>query len=341
MRAAVYYSNSDVRVEERPRPSAGPGELLLRVEASGVCGSDVMEWYRIRKAPLVLGHEVAGTVEEIGDGVTDFAVGDRIVTTHHVPCGTCRYCGTDRESVCETLRTTTFDPGGFAEFVRIPEINVRLGTFRLPDGVGFVEASFVEPLACAVRGLRKAGVAAGQRVAVLGAGVSGALMIQLARARGAEAIVATDLDPFRLDLARRSGATATVAADDDVPARIREHLGGTGADLVVVCTAARPALAQALASVDRGGKILFFAPLSPGETLELPMWDLWRDCVDLVHSYAGPPADMREALDLIAAGEVDVGTLVTHRLGLDETARGFDLMVRADRSLKVVIEPQR
>jgi L-iditol 2-dehydrogenase len=337
----VYYSNSDVRIEERPRPSAGPGELLLRVEASGVCGSDVMEWYRIRKAPVVLGHEVAGTVAEVGDGVTDFAVGDRIVTTHHVPCGTCRYCATDRESVCETLRTTTFDPGGFAEFVRIPEVNVRLGTFRLPDHVGFVDASFVEPLACAVRGLRKAGIAAGQRVAVLGAGVSGALMIQLARARGAEAIVATDLDAFRLDQARRSGATATVRADDDVPARIRDHLGGSGADLVVVCTAARPALDQALASVDRGGKILFFAPLAPGETLALPMWDLWRDCVDLIHSYAGPPADMQEALDLIAAGRVDVGALVTHRLGLEETARGFALMVRADASLKVVIEPQR
>jgi len=341
VRAAVYYSNSDVRIEERPRPEIGPGEVLLRIEASGICGSDVMEWYRIRKAPVVLGHEVAGTVEAVGDGVTDFAPGDRIVTTHHVPCGACRYCRTDRESVCETLRTTSFDPGGFSEYVRLPAINVERGTFRLPDSVDFVEASFVEPLACAVRALRKAGLAAGHRVAVLGAGVSGALMIQIARAEGAEAIVATDVDGFRLEIARRSGATATIRADGDVRGPIREALGGEGADLVVVCTAARPAIEQSFGCVDREGTIVFFAPLPPGETVTLPMWDLWRDCVDIVHSYAGPPADMRRAIDLIAERRVDVGSLVTHRLGLAETGRGFDLMVEARRSLKIVIEPQR
>lgn len=341
MRAAVYYSNSDVRLEERPRPAIGPGELLLRVEASGVCGSDVMEWYRIRKAPIVLGHEVAGVVEEVGEGVSGFAPGDRIVTTHHVPCGTCRYCATDRESVCETLRTTTFDPGGFAEYIRLPPINVEKGTFRIPDSVDFVDASFVEPLACAVRAMRKAGLAKGQRVAVLGAGVSGALMIQLARAHGAEAIVATDVDDFRLDAARRSGATATICAAADVPEKLREILGGDAADVVVVCTAARPAMEQAFRCVDREGTIVFFAPMGPGEILPMPVWDLWRDCVSIVQSYAGPPVDMRAALDLIADRRVDVGSLVTHRLGLAETGLGFELMVRARDSLKVVIEPQR
>ena len=146
MRAAVYYSNSDVRIEERERPTPGPGELLLRIHASGVCGSDVMEWYRKPRAPLVLGHEIAGTVEEAGPGVTRFAPGDRVVATHHVPCNTCDYCLTDRHSVCDTLRTTTFDPGGFCEFVRLPAINVDRGTFVIPDGVSFEDATFVEPL---------------------------------------------------------------------------------------------------------------------------------------------------------------------------------------------------
>ncbi len=133
MLAAVYHNNHDLRVEEIPRPVAGQGELLMRIEASGICGSDILEWYRIKKAPIVLGHEVAGLVEQVGEGVTDFHPGDRIVATHHVPCNTCRYCSTGRHPVCETLRTTSFDPGGFAQYVRLPPINVDRGVVRIPD----------------------------------------------------------------------------------------------------------------------------------------------------------------------------------------------------------------
>ena len=199
MRAAVYYSNRDVRVEERPRPTAGPGELVFRVVASGVCGSDVMEWYRLAKAPIVLGHEVAGEVVEIGAGLAGFACGDRIVTTHHVPCNECRYCRAGQHPVCDTLRTTNFDPGGFAEYVRLPAANVARGTFAVPDHVSFDEASFVEPLACVVRGQRVAGGVAGKTVAVLGSGISGLLHILWAQAHGAASILATDIHPFRLE----------------------------------------------------------------------------------------------------------------------------------------------
>ena len=179
MRTAVYYSNRDLRLQEAPRPQAGPGELLVKVEASGICGSDVMEWYRKPKAPLVLGHEIAGAIEEVGAGVDGFSVGDVVATTHHVPCGQCAYCATGRQSVCRTLKTTSFDPGGFAEYVRLPQINVERGTFTVPDGVSPEAASFVEPLACTIRAQRIAGVGPGKSVAVLGAGISGALQIQL------------------------------------------------------------------------------------------------------------------------------------------------------------------
>lgn len=333
MRAAVYYSNSDVRLEQRPRPTAGNGELVVRVEASGICGSDVMEWYRIRKAPIVLGHEIAGVVEEVGEGVHAFRTGDRVVATHHVPCNTCRYCLSDRHSVCDTLRTTTFDPGGFAEYVRLPAINVDRGTFRIPDHVGFDEASFVEPLACCLRALRIAGLRAGDRVAVLGAGISGILMLQAARALGAGWIVATDVAPYRLEAARRFGADAVVDARGDVPAGL--------ADVVVVCTAALPAIAQAWRCVDRGGSVVLFAPVAPGEQFPFPAHDLWKDGVRIVHSYAGPPADMRTAIDLIAARRVDVAGMITHRLPLADTGAGFRLVADAGPSLKVVIEPQR
>ncbi len=339
MRAAVYYNNRDIRVEERPRPAAGPGEIVMRVRASGVCGSDVMEWYRLPKAPLVLGHEVAGEVAEVGEGVTRFRAGDRIVATHHVPCNACRYCVADDHPYCETLRKTRFDPGGFAELVRLPAINVDRGTFLLPEGVSFDEASFVEPLACVVRGLRVARFEAGQSVAVLGAGISGALFLQTARALGAGPLVATDVHPWRLAQAPRLGADAAVDARGDVPAAIRAANGGRLADLVVVTTAASAAIEQSLRAVDKGGTILYFAPAAPGTTFPMPVFDLWNDGISLVHSYAGPPADMRRALDLIAARRVDVASMITHRLPLAETARGFALVLGAAESMKVIIDP--
>jgi len=341
VRAAVYYNNHDLRLEERPRPAPGPGELLVRIEASGICGSDLMEWYRRPKAPLVLGHEVAGVVEEAGEGVTAFRPGDRVVTTHHVPCGTCRYCRADHHSVCDSLRTTTFDPGGFAEFVRLPAVNVERGTFRLPDGVSFEEASFVEPLACVLRGQRKAGVRAGDAVLVLGGGLSGLLHLQAARAAGADPVLVTDLHPFRLDLARKLGATAAVDARGDVPAAVREHNAGRGADRVLVTAAAPAALEQAFRSADRGGTILFFAPTPPEATIPLPLWNVWRDEVTLVTSYSGPPADMQAALECIEAGRVDVASMITHRMSLAEIGDGFRLVAEAGASMKVIIRPQR
>jgi len=341
VRVAVYHGNDDVRLEERPRPAIGPGELLLRVKASGVCGSDVMEWYRKPRAPLVLGHEVAGVVEEAAEGVAGFVVGDRIVTTHHVPCNRCRYCLTDRHSVCDTLSRTRFDPGGFAEFVRLPAINVERGTFHLPDHVGFDEGSFVEPLACVVRALRVAGLQAGDSVAILGAGISGLLQLLTARAFGAGRIFATDLHDYRIEAARAFGADLALGADDGMVARVLEANQGRGIDRVLVCTAARQAMEQALELVDRGGTVLYFAPPDPGETLRIPAHDLWKRGVSIVHTYAGPPADMQTALELMAAGRVDVTPVITHRLGLAETQEGFRLTAAAGESLKVIIEPER
>jgi L-iditol 2-dehydrogenase len=341
MRVAVYHNGRDIRLEERPRPQVGPGEVLVRVRASGICGSDLMEWYRDKRAPLVLGHEIAGEVEEVGEGVIRFRSGDRVLATHHVPCDECHYCRSDRHSVCETLRTTHFDPGGFSEFVRLPPINVDRGTFLLPESVSFEEGSFVEPLACAVRGQRLAGMRPGYCVAVLGSGVSGILHIQLARAAGAARIIATDVSDYRLATARRFGADAALRADADVPGGVRAANGGRLADLVIICASALAVVDQAFKSVDRGGTILIFAPANPGLTYPLPLQEMWSEGISIVHSYAGPPADMRAALDLIAARRVDVASMVTHRLGLAETGKGFQMMRDGGESLKVLVDPQR
>ena len=177
MRVAMYYSNNDVRLEEMPTPQIGSGELLVKVHASGICGSDVMEWYRIEKAPLVLGHEIAGEVAAVGDGVEGYKEGDRITAAHHVPCNTCHYCLSGHHTVCDTLRQTNFDPGGFAEYVRLPAINVACGVFPLPDEVSYEEATFTEPLACVLRGQRMAGMQSGCSVLVIGSGIAGLLHV--------------------------------------------------------------------------------------------------------------------------------------------------------------------
>ena len=340
-RVAVYYRNSDVRIEERPVPKIGPGELLVRVRASGICGSDVLEWYRIKKAPIVLGHEVAGEVAAVGEGVTRWRVGQRIAVSHHVPCNTCHYCLAGYHTACETLHTTNFDPGGFAEYVRIPLLQADRGVFPLADNVSFEEGSFFEPLACVVRGQRSANLRPGQTVAVFGAGISGVLHIALAKALGAGRIVATDISEFRLNQARRFGADVVFDAKDDVPRLVREANGGRPADLVVVSAGALSAFKQALASVDRGGTVLCFATTDPGVELPVPLNEFWRNDVTLKPSYGNSPHDAKVALELIAARRVPVADMITHRLPLEDTPKGFRLMsTPGGEHLKVVILPQ-
>lgn len=342
MRVAMYYNNSDVRLEEMPVPEIGPGELLLKVEASGLCGSDVMEWYRIQRAPMVLGHEVSGEVVQVGAGVEQYKEGDRLVVTHHVPCNACHWCLSGRHTDCDTLHTTSFDPGGFAEYLRIPEINVNRGVFPIPDHVGYDEASITEPLACVYRGQRRANLQPGQNVLVLGSGLAGLIHINLARALGAGRIIATDMVDYRLDAARKLGADVTFSAMEDVPARLREANNGRLADLVIVCTGALPALQQALESVERGGTVLFFAPTAPGVSLPVPINDVFfRNDVTLTTTYAGAPADLATAMDMIASGRVQVGEMISHRLGLAEAGLGFKLTADAGDSLKVIIQPQK
>jgi L-iditol 2-dehydrogenase len=341
MRVAMYYNNQDIRIEEKPRPKIGPGELLIRVEAAGICGSDVMEWYRIDRVPLVLGHEIAGIVEEVGEGVKNYKKGDRVACSHHVPCGKCHYCLQGHPTVCETLRKTNFEPGGFCEYLRLPKINVDYGVFLLPDSVSFEEATFIEPLACVLRGQRLAGGAKGKCVLVLGSGIAGILHILLARYAGASYIVATDIVEYRLKAAKRSGADISINAKEYSPDMLRDLNQARAADLVIVSAGQPSAILQALESVERGGTILFFAPTDKDTAIPIPFNQLfWRTEITLTSSYAGSPADYKEALDLITSKKLKVSEMITHRLKLDETGLGFKLVSEAKESIKVIIYPQ-
>ncbi len=341
MRVAMYYNNRDVRLEEMPKPPIGPGELLVQVMASGICGSDVMEWYRLKQAPRVLGHEIAGEIVAVGDGVTQYHVGERVFVSHHIPCNTCRYCLHGQHTVCETLHTTNFDPGGFAEYLRVPRLNVDRGVFPLPPEMSFEDGVFIEPLACVVRGQRLARLQPGQSVLVLGSGIAGLLHIALARALGAGRILATDVNEYRLNAARQFGAEVALNAREDVPNRVREVNAGRLADVVIVCAGAYSAFIQALQSVDRGGTVMFFATPEPGVTIPVPVNDFWRNGITLLPSYGGAPLDIVQAIELIRARRVPVREMVTHRLGLAETGLGFRLVAEAKESIKVVVEPQR
>jgi L-iditol 2-dehydrogenase len=340
MRVAMYYNNRDIRLEEMSRPEIGEGELLVKVVSSGICGSDVMEWYRIKRAPLVLGHEIAGDIVEVGARVARYKVGQRVFVSHHVPCMKCRYCLSGHESTCDTLRSTNFYPGGFAEYVRVPEINIEHGVYVLPKELTYDDGSFIEPVACVVRGLRSINFQPGRTVLVLGSGIAGLLNIKVSKAYGAGRIIATDINEYRLRAAKRFGADVTLNGTDDVPSLVNKANDGRGADYVIVCAGATKAMAQAFRSVDRGGKILMFAPPMPGAEIPVPFGDLWKDEVTITSTYAGSPRDIKEAIELLRTKKLVVSDMVTHRFGLADTGKGFALAAKAEDSIKVIIEPQ-
>lgn len=341
MRVGMYYNNRDVRAEEMPMPKIGPAELLLKIEACGICGSDLMEWYRIKKAPLVLGHEATGEVVEVGDSVKTYKAGDRIFAAHHVPCNTCRYCLSGNHTSCETLHTTNYYPGGFSEYVRVPQINVDRGVLFLPHQVSFEEGTFIEPLACVLRAQRHAQLAFGQTVLILGSGISGLLHLLLARAVCAGRIIMTDINEWRLKKALEFGADVVIDASKFNEARLREVNEGRLADVVIICASASSVFKQALESVERAGTILCFAPTSPGVNLEVPVNDFWRKGIKIIHSYGSSPSDAQLALELIRSRKLPLSKLITHRLGLSQIGDGFRIMSEAKDSIKVIIEPNK
>jgi L-iditol 2-dehydrogenase len=341
MQVAMYYNNKDVRIQEMPKPTIGDDEFLLKVMASGICGSDVTEWYRVPKAPKVLGHEATGVIDEVGKNVTRYRVGDRVFVSHHVPCNKCRYCLRGHHTACETLHTTNYYPGGFAQYIQVPKINVENGVYSLPADMSFEEGTFIEPLACVARGQRLAGIQRSDTVLIIGGGLAGIMHAQLARLKGAEKIVVADINPFRLTQAKKFGATDTIDAKGNIAKGVRAINDGRMADQVIVCTGATPAALAALGCIDKGGSILFFAVPDPTVRLPVPITDFWRNEITMKTSYGAAPRDLEESLALLSQKKLNVLDMVTHRLPLSEAAEGFRLVATAGESLKVILEPNR
>jgi L-iditol 2-dehydrogenase len=339
MKVAIYYNNNDVRIEEMGIPEINDEELLVKVQVCGICGSDVMEWYRIKKAPRVLGHEIAGDIVKVGKKVKKFKIGDRVFVSHHVPCDTCNFCQNDQHTLCHTLHSTNFYPGGFAEYLKVPKINIENGVFILPKDISYEEGAFIEPLACVVRGMKIAKMKSGNTVLVIGSGIAGILNIKYAKAMDARKIFATDIDEYRLKTAKKMGADVVINAKENIIEQVKKNNNGKLANLVILCTGAPSAARQALDSIAPGGTILFFAPTEPGIEVPFPLFDLWNKQVKMVSTYAGAPKDIEEAIKLIKLKKVKVTDMITHRLSLAETQKGFKLAAQAQKSIKIIIKP--
>ena len=324
-----------------PIPKIGEDEALLKVMASGICGSDVIEWYRVPKAPIVLGHEATGVIDKVGSKVKSLKVGDRVFVSHHVPCNQCRYCKKGFHTACHTLHTTNYYPGGFSQYIRVPKMNIDYGIYRLPDGMSFEEGTFVEPLACVSRGQRLANLQKEDTLLIIGSGIAGILQTQLAKYRGVQNIIVVDINPYRLELAKKFGANHALDAKDNLPANLREVNEGRLADQVIVCTGATSASISALDCVDNGGTILFFAVPNPTVKLPVPINQFWRNEITMQTSYGAAPNDLEDSMRVLATKRLNVKDMITHRLPLSEAQQGFRLMTEAGQSLKVILEPNK
>jgi L-iditol 2-dehydrogenase len=341
MRAAVYRGPGDLRVEEVPPPEAGRGEMLVRVDACGVCGTDIKKIQRgLLPPPRIFGHEIAGTVVRAAGA---FREGQRVVLHHHVPCGACFYCSVKAWAQCEGYKrngtTAGFEPagGGFAEYVKAADWIVQRGAIAVPDGVLPEEAAFVEPVNTCLKAVGKAGLEKGQSVLVVGQGPVGLLLTQLCRWSGAE-VLASDTLADRLALSRALGASAALDAAGPVPDEVRRLTGGRGVDRAFVAALGQTPVRQAIDATRPGGRIILFAATSPGETAELDLGSLCAGEKDILTSYSASVEVQDAAARLVFTREIRVRELVTHRLPLEEAPRGIELASRpAPGVLKVVL----
>lgn len=335
MKVSVWYNNRDIRLEERPKPQPGPGEILVKVHSCGICGSDVVEWYRLPRAPLVQGHEIGGEVVETGADVLKFFPGDRVFVAPKIPCMKCRYCQKEHYPVCSAVRERM--PGGFAQYILIPEPLVNMGTYLLPDGLSYDQSTFIEPLACAVRAQRLSSLHQDDTLLILGAGMSGLLHLKLAKSRGVRSVV-TDINPKKLEYALKMGADLVMPADENIAEKMNEHLGRK-ADVVMLCTSALSAVDQAWDSVDSGGAVVFFAVPGPDKAVTIPINEFWRREIRVLTSYYCGPPDISEALNLLKSGTIGVEDLITDRFPLELIADGFKLVLEGKDVIKVIIRP--
>ncbi len=337
MKVAVYYSRRDIRIENSPTPSISDDEVLVEMHACGVCGSDLMDWYVKRRAPLVLGHEPTGIIVKKGKQVSGFDLDDRVFVHHHVADLDCYYCKHGDYTLCSQFHSTRIIPGGFAEYFKVPAANL-LDTLKIPDGMSYEEGTFIEPLGCCMRALGKTGVQKGDSVAIIGAGVAGIMLTALAKLNGVGKVIVSDLVDHRLSVAKAMGADIAVnPSKADVAGVVGAQTCERGADLVIVAASSASAYETALKICRKGGKVLIFAPTEPGNDMRVSPHYLFFRENQIISSYSTSHIETRKALNLIEEGKLNVKSLITHRFRLADTARAFEEALSGKNSLKVLV----
>lgn len=338
MKAAVYYSPEDIRIEQVPVPEIGDDEILVQMKACGICGSDLMDWYLKTRAPLVLGHEPAGIVAKKGKKVEDFDVDERVFVHHHVACMTCHYCVNGDYTLCVTFHKTNIKPGGFAEYFKVPALNLKLDTLRIPKKLPFEEATFIEPVGCCIRALNKCRLKQGDSIAIIGAGSTGLIHTALSKIYGSSTTIVSDLFDHRLSCAKKFGADITVnPKNDDMKKIVKTATNDIGVDIVVITAPSVEAYKAGMEICRKGGKLCIFAPTSPNKSMEVSPKKLFFSELQIIPSYSTSHLETRAALQLIASGKLRVKELITQRFGLEETARAFKTALNSEESLKVIV----
>ncbi|UCE95503.1 MAG: zinc-dependent dehydrogenase [Candidatus Bathyarchaeota archaeon] len=338
MKAAMYYSLDNILIEDMPMPKTGPKEILVKMKACGICGSNLMEWYTKTRAPLILGHEPSGIVTKVGNKVKGFEVDDRVFAHHHVACLTCYYCRHGAYTLCEQFSKTNLQPGGFAEYFKVPAQNLWIDTLKIPHDLSFEEATLIEPVGCCIRAIKKCEIQPSDVAVVMGAGPSGIIHTMLLQIFGASQVIATDFINYRLKAAKLLGADLTVNPEtESLIDMVKRATDGRGADIVVVTA---PNVNAYLAGVElcrKGGTICVFAPTQREEFMRLSPGKLFFSEIKLVSSYSTSHIETKIALELIQAKKIDPKRLITHKFPLSKTAEAFQVAAKSKECLKVVI----
>lgn len=331
MKVGVYYSNKDIRVEERPIPKIKNGEILMKTKACGICGTDLLEWYRIKRAPIILGHEATGEIIE--SKADNYKPGEKIFASHHIPCNRCHYCLNNNHTSCETLQKTNYDPGGFSEYIRLSKMNVDFGIYFLPNGISFESATLIEPLGCVIRAQRLARVWERETLLVIGCGISGLLHIILGKMKGLKTI-AIDINEYRLNCASNFGADLVINGNKDVLKIIKKN--ASPPDCIILCCSSPKAIDTAFSLIDKGGIIVFFSVSPPNIKIPFPITRFWKEQITIITSYGAGPSDLQASLKIIE--RIDTKTMITNIFPLLEIQKAFSLVEKQGRSIKVVIK---
>lgn len=339
MKAAFVRGPSTVDVTDTEKPVLGPGDILVKMESCGICGSDVEKVFgKYGQPSMRLGHEPAGTIVDVGANVTEFKKGDRVFTHHHVPCYSCHLCDHGNETMCSKYYETNLSPCGLSEQYVVPEWNVlHGGVLKIPNSMSFDEAAMIEPLACCVRSWNKFSYKKGDTAAIFGAGPTGMMHVMLARANEFSKIFAFDINEYRLDFARSFGAMPLKSGDSQSIQKTLTETKNQGVDVSIVATGALKAVSDAITMTRKGGTIVMFGVPSKGATLDIDMSVVYSKELTIVPSYAASDRDTKQALELISSGKVNAKRLITHRYSLADSQKAFEHAHTGQNAMKIVI----